>query len=101
MPVAAPPPTWLATGVELRIPFSATAAGTAALVRVAPGPEVVVAHAAVAAGAAAALSTTPARNGRYRYRLVLPGETSPSAARLTGRTRSASVRSASPGSTRR
>jgi poly-gamma-glutamate synthesis protein (capsule biosynthesis protein) len=98
VPVAAPPPTWLATGVELRIPFSATAAGTAELVRVAPGPEAVVAHADVAAGAAGALTTTPPRTGRYRYRLVLPGETARAVVLRVRPVSLAAVGDVSPGS---
>lgn len=75
MPVSAPPPAWVASGVELRLPFVAAAAGTAELVRVGPAPATVVARAAVAPGAPGTLATTPAHDGRYRYRLVLPGET--------------------------
>ena len=74
MPLAVPPPVWLATGVELRVPVTATAAGAADLVRVSPGPETVVAHADLAAGAAATLATVPPKDGSYRYRLRLPGE---------------------------
>ena len=74
VPLAVTPPVWLATGVELRVPITATAAGGADLVRVSPGPETVVAHADLAAGAAATLATVPPADGSYRYRLVLPGE---------------------------
>ena len=74
MPLAVTPPVWLATGVELRVPITATATGGADLVRISPGPETVVAHADLAAGAAATLATMPPQDGSYRYRLVLPGE---------------------------
>ncbi len=74
MPLAVPPPAWLATGVELRVPITATAAGSADLVQVTPGPETVVARVAVTAGAPATLATVPPADGSYRYRLVLPGE---------------------------
>ena len=72
VPLAVTPPVWLATGVELRVPITATTAGGADLVRVSPGPETVVAHADLAAGAAATLATVPPADGSYRYRLRLP-----------------------------
>lgn len=98
MPLAAPPPAWLATGVELRIPFVAAAAGTAELVRTAPGPATVVAQAGVAAGASSALATTPPADGRYRYRLVLPGEAARAVALRVRPVRLAAVGDVSPGS---
>jgi hypothetical protein len=98
VPLAAAPPTWLATGVELRVGFTATAAGAAELVRTAPGPEQVVAHADVAAGAQAALATTPPANGRYRYRLVLPGEADRALQLRVRPVRLAAVGDVSPGS---
>ena len=74
MSLAVPPPVWLATGVELRVPITATVAGAADLVRVAPGPETVVAHAD--SPRARPRRSPPCRRttGSYRYRLVLPGE---------------------------
>ena len=98
MPVASPPPAWLASGVELRIPFVATTAGTAELVRVAPGPAAVVARADVAAGASSSLDTTPAVDGRYRYRLVLPGEAARAVAVRVRPVSLAAVGDVSPGS---
>lgn len=98
MPVAAPPPVWLATGVELRIPITATTAGAADLVRVAPGPEAVVAHADVAPGAAATLATVPPADGSYRYRLVLPGEAPRTLPLRVRPVRLAAVGDVSPGS---
>jgi poly-gamma-glutamate capsule biosynthesis protein CapA/YwtB (metallophosphatase superfamily) len=98
VPLAVPPPVWLATGVELRIPITATAAGTAEVVRVVPAPETVVAQAVVAAGAAATLATRPPADGSYRYRLVLPGEAPRTLSLRVRPVRLAAVGDVSPGS---
>ena len=98
MPLAVTPPVWLATGVELRVPITATAAGSADLVRVAPGPETVVAHADLAAGATATLATVPPKDGSYRYRLVLPGEAPRTLPLKVRPVRLAAIGDVSPGS---
>jgi poly-gamma-glutamate capsule biosynthesis protein CapA/YwtB (metallophosphatase superfamily) len=98
VPLAVTPPVWLATGVELRVPITATATGAADLVRVAPGPETVVAHADVAAGASATLATVPPADGSYRYRLVLPGEPARTLPLRVRPVRLAAIGDVSPGS---
>jgi poly-gamma-glutamate capsule biosynthesis protein CapA/YwtB (metallophosphatase superfamily) len=98
VPLALPPPTWLATGVELRVGITATTAGAAHLVRVSPGPETVVAHADLTAGGAATLATVPPADGSYRYRLVLPGEAARTLPLRVRPVRLAAIGDVSPGS---
>jgi poly-gamma-glutamate synthesis protein (capsule biosynthesis protein) len=98
VPLAVTPPVWLATGVELRVPITATVAGPADLVRVSPGPETVVAHADLAAGGETTLAAVPPADGSYRYRLVLPGEAPRTLPLRVRPVRLAAVGDVSPGS---